>query len=334
MNLTVKIFVTLFFAISLVAGSITGCSSLGSAMRASPTLGNAIGVTDIPLEELEKLYTDEYSHFMEVNGLRVHYRDVGSGPVIVLVHGIMSSLQTWDGWSRQLEKSYRVISLDVPGYGLTGAPENLEEFDEQFLTTTFSKFIDRLGLERFDLAGNSLGGFISAQYAADFPLKVKRLILLDPVAYPQDVPWVFNFATAPGVSTVGKMAQPPVLVTMNVKDTYGDPSRITEANMNRYVHMAQRPGAKAAYLKTMEMLKDRAERETPLPFHRIKAPTLLMWGERDKWVPPRLAERWRQDIPNAFVKIYPTAGHMPMEEIPEITVRDAEAFLNGEDIPM
>ena len=89
-------------------------------MRANPTLGNAIGVTDIPLEELEKLYTDEYSHFMEVNGLRVHYRDVGSGPVIVLVHGIMSSLQTWDGWSRQLEKSYRVISLDVPGYGLTG----------------------------------------------------------------------------------------------------------------------------------------------------------------------------------------------------------------------
>ncbi len=333
MNQHFRIIATLFLTV-LLSWQLAGCSSLSSAMKASPTLANAMGVADIPYQDLEKLYTDEYSKFVEINGVNIHYRDAGEGPVIVLVHGIMSSLHTWDGWARQLEKSYRVISLDVPGYGLTGAPENIDEFDEDYLISSFSKFIDHLRLERFDLAGNSLGGYISARYASDNPYKVKRLILLDPVAYPQEVPWIFNVATAPGVKTMGQMAQPPLLVTMNVKETYGDPSRITESNMNRYVHMSQRPGAKAAYIKTMQMLKDRSANEAPMPFHRITAPTLLMWGGKDKWVPPRLSERWQQDIPNAIVKIYPSAGHMPMEEIPEATVKDAEAFLNGEQISL
>ena len=250
----------------------------------------------------------------------------------MLVHGIVSSLHTWDGWSEELKKHYQVISFDVPGYGLTGAPENIDEFNEDFLINTFAKFVDELGLKQFHLAGNSLGGYISANYAAQYPNRVKRMILLDPVAYPQDTPWVMDMATLPGVKTMGAYVAPPLLVTLNVKDTYGEPSRITEEHMNRYVHMSQRPGAKAAYIKTFEMLKARSELEVPMPFHRITAPTLLMWGGRDAWVPVRLSERWKADIEGAIVKIYPTAGHMPMEEIPEVTVADAMKFFAGEPI--
>ncbi len=137
---------------------LSGCSSLGSSMNASPTLLNAMGIADISMTDLERTYTDEYSKYMAINGLNIHYRDIGEGPVIVLVHGIMSSLHTWNAWSDHLEKYYRVISLDVPGYGLTGSPENLDEFDVDFLISTFTRFVSELGLKRFDLAGNSLGG--------------------------------------------------------------------------------------------------------------------------------------------------------------------------------
>ncbi|MCP5160448.1 MAG: alpha/beta hydrolase [Hahellaceae bacterium] len=302
-------------------------------MRASPSLANAMGVTSIPLKDLKKQYTTKDSKWVKVNGLDIHYQDVGEGPVVVLVHGIMSSLQTWDGWIPELEKDHRVISLDVPGYGLTGAPENADDFNEAFLINTFAKFIDEIELERFSLAGNSLGGYISAQYASLYPDRVERLILLDPVAYPQPVPWIFELAIAPGVAQMGQLIQPPLFVTMTMNDVYGDPSRLTRYHQDRYVHMSQRPGAKAAYIKTIEMLVERSTTEMPMPFHRIKAPTLLMWGESDRWVPVALTKRWQEDIRDSQVLIYPGVGHMPMEEIPEKSVADAKAFLSGEPLP-
>ncbi len=227
-------------------------------MRASPSFANALGVADIPLVDLKERYTNENSKWANVNGLEIHYQDVGEGPTIVLVHGIMSSLQTWDDWVAELSKSYRVVSLDVPGFGLTGAPASIDDFTEEFLLNTFAKFVDEIELEDFSLAGNSLGGYIAAQYASTYQNRINHLILLDPIAYPQDVPWVMDVGTAPIISTMGAFVQPPLLITMNVKQVYGDHQRIERRHMDRYVHMAQRPGAKGAYIKTMEILKERS----------------------------------------------------------------------------
>ncbi|UZE97872.1 alpha/beta fold hydrolase [Alkalimarinus alittae] len=322
-----QIFVLLFIALG-----VSGCSSMGAAMKASPSFVNSLGFADIPLEDLEERYTNEYSKWANVNGLNIHYQEVGEGPTIVLVHGIMSSLQTWDDWVLELSKSYRVISLDVPGFGLTGAPESMDDFNEEYLLNTFAKFLDIIEVDHMSIAGNSLGGYIAAQYASNYPNRVDRLILLDPVAYPQEVPWIIDFATAPVISTIGGFVQPPLLITLNVKQVYGDHQRIERRHMDRYVHMSQRPGARKSYIKIMEILKERSSQETPLPFAQIKAPTLLMWGEADKWVPVELSKRWNEDIRDSQVVIYPGVGHMPMEEIPSKTVMDAIAFLNGKEI--
>ena len=244
----------------------------------------------------------------------------------------MSSLQTWDKWVLELSKSYRVISLDVPGFGLTGAPESIDDFTEEYLLNSFAKFIDEIELDHFALVGNSLGGYIAAQYAANNSDRIDYLILLDPIAYPQDVPWIMDMGTAPVISSIAKYFQPPVLITMNVKQIYGDHQRITRPNMYRYVHMAQREGARKSYVKVMEIIKERSTQEKPMPFGRIKAPTLLMWGEVDPWVPVELSQRWKDDIKDSQVVIYPGVGHIPMEEIPEITVTDAILFMNGEKV--
>src|SRR5690606_33501885 len=89
----------------------------------------------------------------------------------------------------------------------------------------------------------------------------------------------------------------------------------------------QRPGAKSAYMDTMIALKERSTANVPLPFFNIKAPTLLMWGELDRWVPIELTKRWQADVPNIKLITYPGVGHMPMEEIPDQTVQDAMVFL-------
>jgi len=315
------------FAIVLALVALSGCSALSQTMKASPSLMNAMGLADYPLKDLERKYTNSESRWLEVDGVRIHYRDVGEGHPVVLVHGIMSSLHTWDGWVDELRRNYRVIALDVPSYGLTGAlPDHLDYSDETLLSL-FSKFVDELELERFSIAGNSMGGYIAAVYAAQNPQRVAKLVLLDPIGYPQETPWLFDVATLPGIRTLGRYVAPPLLVTLNVRDVYGDPSRLSQENLARYIHMSQRPGAKSAYMETMIELKRRSTLEVPLPFYRIKAPTLLMWGELDRWVPVQLTERWKADIPHLELIIYPGVGHMPMEEIPYESVQDAKAFL-------
>ncbi len=308
---------------------LSGCSSMGQALEASPSLANALGVADIPMSYLKKHYVTDNDHFMEVNGYNIHYREVGKGPTIVLCHGIFSSLQTWDGWIADLKSNYRVIALDMPGYGLTGGPKDIDNFSEQNMVNTFARFVDQLGLKHFDLVGNSMGGYVAATYAANYPDRVDRLILLDPFGYPQSTPWLLSLATFPPVEFMGRYILPPVIITMNLRWTYGDPRRITDQNAYRYVRMSQREGAKAIYVKTLEIVKKQAHTEKPLPFYRIKAPTLLMWGAKDPWVPRKIAQKWLNDVPESKLIVYPGVGHIPMEEIPQTTVTDAEAFLSG-----
>ncbi|MFE8069764.1 alpha/beta hydrolase [Marinobacteraceae bacterium S3BR75-40.1] len=321
-------FLMMFFAVLVLSGTLSGCSSIGAAMEASPTLANAMGVAEIPLDDLKERYTNEHSKFVEINGYNIHYQDQGSGDPIILMHGIFSALQTWDGWVEELKKTHRVIALDMPGYGLTGGPENLEDFDADNVLNTVAKFIDELDLRQVSIAGNSLGGFIAASYAAKYPARVDKLILLDPFGYPQETPWILGLATFPPIAFIGNYIQPPIVVTLNVRWVYGDPRRIKDKDIYRYVRMNQRPGAKPLYVKTLKMIDEQAKNLDPRPFYRISAPTLLMWGEEDDWIPLKIADKWLNDIPNAKLITYPTVGHMPMEEVPETSVKDAEKFLD------
>ncbi|WP_017223291.1 alpha/beta fold hydrolase [Moritella dasanensis] len=310
--------------------NLTGCSSMQDAVAASPTVSSVWGVGEMPIEDLNSLYANEESQWMDVNGMRIHYRDEGNpnGQPIVLIHGILSSLHTWDDWNKSLAADYRIISLDVPGFGLTGGPENPDDFSEDLLHDSFAQFINQLQLENFILAGNSLGGYISAHYAANNPDNVKKLILIDPAGAPQDLPFILSLASMPGINSLAANVFPPFIVAMGVKDVYGDQERITKANMDRYIHLSLRPGAKQAYANTIAMLDEKNSKQQPLNFATITAPTLLMWGEKDIWVPPELSELWLVNISGSTLITYPDAGHVPMEEIPDKTLQDALDFID------
>jgi pimeloyl-ACP methyl ester carboxylesterase len=189
----------------------------------------------------------------------------------------------------------------------------------------------KLGLERFHLAGNSLGGFLSWYYAARFPERVDRLILVSPIAYPQPLPPIMKLIATPLIGDFARFIAPRAIVEHNVREVYGNPSAATPATVNRYYELLQRSGNRSAMVSTIRALKSYATHPTlSHGIRKIRSPTLLMWGCNDRWVPMSLLERWRRDLPHALVKVYLKGGHIPMEELPHETAADAHAFLTGE----
>ncbi|HEX7481547.1 MAG TPA: alpha/beta hydrolase, partial [Polyangiales bacterium] len=291
-----------------------------------------LGLGTIPLPELRAKYETPASRYVVVDGTRVHYRIEGEGPTLILLHGMLAQLQTWDGWVEQLRAHYRIVRLDVPGFGLTG-PMVRGNYTPEYVVEFFEKIRQALGEERFHLVGNSLGGFLSWYYAATHPQHVERVILIDPLSYPQRMPLLMRFSILPVIRWFASFWVPRTFIAEGVRQVYGDPRRYTTETVDRYHDLLLREGNRGAMLKIFSA----ATQYFPLgvehgPWDRIKdirAKVLLMWGQNDRWLPVSHVERWRADLPGIEVKIYPDAGHIPMEELPEQSAADAHAFLSA-----
>jgi len=304
--------IQLLLMISLLA--LTGCASMGIGSR--------------PLSELTQNYTNEQSKFLAVDDLVIHYRDEGQGPVLVLLHGVASSLHTWDGWVDELKGSYRIIRLDLPAHGLTGPDPKMERYNIGYMVDKLDKFLNKLGVNKMSLAGNSLGGYISWNYALHRPDRVEKLILLDSAGYPQDMPFIMDFASWPLIGEMSTLMMPRFMVGMNVRAAYGDDSKVDDKLVHRYHDLTLRPGNREGLVNVFRTMKEQSD--NPHLGDRvaeIRVPTLLIWGEEDQWVPLDIMERFRRDLPNVSVITYEGVGHMPMEELPVQTARDARSFL-------
>jgi pimeloyl-ACP methyl ester carboxylesterase len=136
---------------------------------------------DIPLERLIPDYTDHTSRFLDIDGMQVHIRDEGEGPALLLVHGTFASLHTWDGWTQAFADSFRVVRLDLPGFGLTG-PHPYNDYSTRATMYLVESIRRELGIESWSVAGNSLGGRVALDYARHFPEHTDRVILLNAAA--------------------------------------------------------------------------------------------------------------------------------------------------------
>jgi len=280
--------------------------------------------SDIPLDQLKARWATGASRFVDVDGMSVHYRDEGSGPPVVLLHGTGSSLHTWDAWADALSPSRRVVRFDLPGFGLTGPRP-----DGDYRIETYVAFVDhvaaRLGIGRFALAGNSLGGQIAWRFAVAHPEEVTDLILVDAGGYPRTGkrPIVFRLGGIPGVSSLMAHLDPRALAERTTRQIYGNPSRLTPDVVDRYVELSLRPGNRAAFGARTSLPDE--DRTAELRGLRVR--TLVMWGDRDSLIPSSNAWRFAADIPGATVRTYPDLGHVPMEEDGPRTAADARAFL-------
>jgi len=293
-------------------------------------LGVLLVRCDVPRVELVKKYGGPPSQFTEIEGMKVHYRDEGHGAPLVLVHGTASSLHTWDGWTSRLSGGRRIVRLDLPGFGLTG-PAADRDYRVARLARVVVVLMDQLGIARADIAGNSLGGRVGLTLALEFPTRVRRLILVDSAGLSGHRPApLFALARIPVLNVVLRMATPRMFVAHNVKQVYGDPSRVTDALVDRYYDLTRGEGNRRAFV---DRVSGAVDPELDARLSELHLPVLVMWGERDRWIPLAFGRRLHDGIAGSKLVTYPDAGHVPMEEIPDRTASDAEAFLTDPQNP-
>lgn len=309
-----------------------------SSLALMPLAGGfaRLGFGPLSLERLKARYAsaDSGSRFIELDGFNLHYRDEGRRdlPVLVLIHGVVSSLHTWDGWMEAFAPHYRIIRFDVPGFGLTG-PARDGVYSTERMVAIFGLLLDYLNVAKATVVGNSLGGYIAWNFALAQPERVTKLVLIDPAGYPMaKVPWMIAAAGLPGATWAMPLWMPRALIAQGIREVYGQASRIKAGIIDRYYDLSRRPGNRRAMMDIFRVLLKVNTEElhtTPARVAAIKPPTLLLWGERDRWISPTHVPLWQRDLPGIQVKVYPGVGHIPMEEVPERSAADTLSFLHG-----
>lgn len=287
-------------------------------------LGAAYYRPDLPVDVLRDRYAYPESKFVTVQDMPVHYRVTGQGPDLLLLHGTGASLHTWAGWHEQLQDSFRVISLDLPAFGLTG-PHPEGDYSISAYVAFLEAFAKKITLDSFHLAGNSLGGLIAWSYAATHPERITKLILVDASGFPRNkpTPLAIRLARYPVVSHILRYVTPKPLFRQTLSEVYGDPEAVAPETVDRYYQLFQRTGNRQAYIE-----RARETHKVPTgPLRELNVPTLILWGEQDRWIPPEHADQFDAFLPDSRVILYPGLGHVPMEEAPERTALDVRRFL-------
>lgn len=293
---------------------------------------------DVPVEGLVARWAPPPSDFIAVKGQTVHLRDEGprhdggddGPPPIVLIHGTSASLHTWEGWVKALKGQRRVISFDLPGFGLTGPFTGGYEADN-YHGDTYARFVldllDALKVKRAVIAGNSLGGEVAWRTAAMAPERVAGLVLVDavgPTFTPKAVPLGFLLARVPVLNKLGEWALPRGMVVEGLHSVYGDPTRVTEALVDRYYELTLREGNRRALgLRVRQMVAGEHEERIAT----LKLPTLILWGGRDRLVPPEVGAEFERRIAGSRRVVFDNLGHVPQEEDPALSVLPVKDFL-------
>ena len=305
---------------AVCAALVAAAAGLGIAASWAP---------DVPVEALTARWAPPPSSFVDVKGQKLHLRDEGrrDDPApLVLIHGTSASLHTWEGWVAALKGTRRVITLDLPGFGLTG-PNAADDYR----TATYVRFVldtlDALGVRRFVVGGNSLGGEVAWELAVAAPERVERLILVDAAGYafrPDSLPIGFHLARTPGVNRLLEYTLPRRMLESSVRNVYGNPERVTPALVDRYEALTLRAGNRRALAFRFSQLDFGAHAGS---IATLRVPTLVLWGGRDRLIPPENGRRFQHDIPDACLVVFDDLGHVPQEEDPQRTVAAVVDFL-------
>ncbi len=292
----------------------------------------AVRTPDIPVAALRAKYASPASQFVDVlPNLTVHLRDEGprDAPVLVLLHGSNSSLHTWEPWVARLKGNTRIVSFDLPAHGLTG-PDPNNDYSTAASVRVVTAVANRLGLSRFVLAGNSMGGGIAARFAVTHPERLTGLILVDaggqPPTGPRDIPLAFRIAETPVIRDLVAGITPRWLVANGLSGAVSIKSVMTDAAIDRYWELLRYPGNRTA---TLQRFAQGYGSVAAAELKRVTVPTLILWGREDRFIPVTSAAWYGRNLPNARTVIYDGVGHLPMEETPDRSAADVRAFMAG-----
>lgn len=287
---------------------------------------------DVPVDELRAKYASPASQFLELSpGFTVHLRDEGprDAPALFLVHGSNASLHSWEPWVARLSGSFRVVSLDLQGHGLTG-PIPSACYTTECMAETVEAVRARLGVERLAIAGNSMGGGVSLVYALAHPERVSALILVDsagaPVKREGAPPLGFRIAQTPGVRDLAAVITPRSMIAETLDKSVSVKAVANETAVTRYWELLRHPGSREATMQRFASYGPSKLTEASLA-PLANTPVLILWGEEDALIPVSAARWFKKAIPQAKLILYPAIGHVPQEEAPDRSAADVRAFL-------
>jgi pimeloyl-ACP methyl ester carboxylesterase len=287
--------------------------ALGAACRAAP----------IPPTERFPAGTGLVAHFVAVDGTRLRYIDTGKGAPVVFLHGLAASMYTWRKVLGPVAAAgYRVIAFDNRGFGSSDKPAH--GYDNAAYARLLVGLMDSLRLPDAVLVGHSMGGAIAGEVALTDPERVRGLVLVGSAGVGGREPLLFKVARWPVVGPLALALRGRGLTERILKSTYGNPAAVTPADVDQYYAPVAEPG----YGRSLRAVLREFRFDGLIGrLDRIAAPTLLVWGAEDRWVPLGLGRLMATQIPrSALVPVW-HAGHAVPEEAPQALTRPLLRFL-------
>ncbi len=289
---------------------------------------------DTETAAMKAKYGGGASRFVQLQpGFNIHYRDEGKrdGRVVVLIHGSNASLHTWQPWVTRLGKNYRIISMDLPGHGLTGThPGGV--YDYPVFVEVVDKLMTKLGVTKAVIGGNSMGGGTAWMFALAHPEKTEAVLLVDAAGAPawqsKKTPIGFRMMRMPVVKELARFIAPRSMFESSIRTSMSVQSKIDDKLIDRYWELNRYPGNREATMKRFSLPHNNwaASKEK---LAAIKVPVMIMWGEEDNLIPVSSAKWFAEALPGAKLVVYPKVGHIPMEEVPDTSAADVKAWLDG-----
>jgi pimeloyl-ACP methyl ester carboxylesterase len=267
------------------------------------------GIEEVPAREL----ASAEDKFVAVDGMEMRYREFGTPgpnrPTLVLIHGFGNSLQSFRLLAPQLTDDYHVITVDLPGFGLSAKPA-VFNYDNENQAKTMGDFIRALGLERVIIGGHSLGGAIALRVAVTEP-EVRGLVLMNPGIINSGVPWIAQYYFFPLQRLSAKQMGDRDFREAMIKGSFMNPDMITDEVMDD-LQLAVRSEGYLASATTMMGQYEEPDEEPLLA--DVRVPTLIVWGEKDRRKTPEELARLEAGLPDSRTLKVPDSGHYVQEE--------------------
>jgi len=267
------------------------------------------------------------------DSIAIKYQDRGSGNPIVLLHGFGGSSYSWRYVAESFSRKYRVISIDLKGFGLSDKPED-GRYSALDQSRIISGFIEEKGLKGITLVGHSYGGAVALltflSFEANHKNPIKELILIDAAAYRQPLPAFISIMRTPCLGNLFLSLLPGNFnARVVLKEAFFNDGKISEEMVRTYASYLGQPGAHHALIETARQIIPRNVEELSQMYSKIGVPVLLIWGEEDRIVPTWVGERLARDLPQGTLIKVPKCGHIPQEECPVETIQTIHFFLES-----
>lgn len=275
-------------------------------------------------EDLDQASAGAPGSFIDIDGRSIHYVQAGQGDPVVLIHGWNGSTFDVRYIIPELAQRYRVVAIDLLGYGYSARPAD-GDYSVAGQGELVARMMDRLGIDRAAVLGHSMGGAIAMWLALHCPERVERLILVDSATVKEMFRGrTWGLALRPLLPLLAPLLLRKGVIRRGLRSAVHDPARATPETLEGHLRPLRMKGHLRAQAK---QLSDR-RKDVPFDAGQIRQPTLILWGDHDRWVKLSAGEDLARTIPNARLVTIRSAGHLPLEEQPALCNRELLEFLN------